>query len=414
MPIHTGAPHDGRLNLEQQKKRAKELLKAFATGDASARERFSTHHPRATDPKLADAQFVLARENGFASWPKLVAHAEAPAARQAISGVAPDTPSTLHIRCGTDIEMTLRDAGFTGRFHEFSDPFCQGPLRDLPRNAFRAERIAFLASDYDIPEAEIRHREQEAYAVFDELQSFSEIVLWFEHDSYDQLILAFLLTELAGRTTPPIRLICADDVPAVSRFVGLGQLSPEVIRWLWSARRPVGQPEFDLGHKVWKALTNPSPQPLLAIATAGTPAIPPMAGALMRHLMELPSTTNGLGLVEQLALDIIAKNEGSELRALFQPYMAREPLPFLGDTMFAAIVTDLARAGDPALDLHPGSGPGVWYLRPSLTPTGHALLANARDWLACAPIPRWVGGIEIRPGQPNWRFDHARKTVARS
>lgn len=406
MPTHAGAPKDGRLNLEQQKKRAKELLAAFNAGGAAAQARFTAHG--IATPKLADAQFVIARENGFPSWPKLKAHCEALALARAAMSRAPDAATTLHIRCGTDIERTLRDAGFAGRFHEFSDPFCQGPVRDLPREAFLAERARFLASAYDTNEAEAR--EAAAYAIFDELSDFTSIVLWFEHDSYDQLILAFILSEFATKPNlPPVHLICTDDVPGVSRFVGLGQLSPEVIRWLWSSQREIGAEHFAFGRKVWRAITNPDPRALHAIAAA-TPLIPQMSRALMRHLMELPSTHNGLSLTQQLALETIAAQENSELRQLFAPYGDREPLPFLGDTMFADIVEQMARASDAPLTLSPA--PDAWRRTATLTDTGRALLANERDWLSSSPPPRWVGGVEIKQGRTNWRFDHATRSIA--
>ncbi|MFL5386224.1 MAG: ankyrin repeat domain-containing protein [Longimicrobiaceae bacterium] len=65
-----------RPSLEQQRKQAKELLRAFRGGDASARERIRRHLPDKQRPTLADAQFVLAREHGFRSWAALKAHVE--------------------------------------------------------------------------------------------------------------------------------------------------------------------------------------------------------------------------------------------------------------------------------------------------------------------------------------------------
>ncbi len=73
------------LNLEQQKKQARELLRAIRSGNPEAFSRLRLHHARwaAVDDgvirqlaALHDAQFVLAREQGFASWPKLKAYAE--------------------------------------------------------------------------------------------------------------------------------------------------------------------------------------------------------------------------------------------------------------------------------------------------------------------------------------------------
>ena len=77
------------MNLEQQKKQARELLRAIRTGNQQAISRLRHHHSRWTtvdeasvrqQVALHDAQFVLAREQGFASWPKLKAYAE-PSAR---------------------------------------------------------------------------------------------------------------------------------------------------------------------------------------------------------------------------------------------------------------------------------------------------------------------------------------------
>jgi ankyrin repeat protein len=64
-------------SLEQQKKQARELLRAVQAADPAALKRFREHHPRYSEKSsglaLADAQLVLAREYGFPSWPKLKA-----------------------------------------------------------------------------------------------------------------------------------------------------------------------------------------------------------------------------------------------------------------------------------------------------------------------------------------------------
>ncbi len=66
-------------SLENLKKRAKALKRAWQSGDAHALERVRAAHPKLrsedalqkTAPRLADCQLVLAREAGFASWPQL-------------------------------------------------------------------------------------------------------------------------------------------------------------------------------------------------------------------------------------------------------------------------------------------------------------------------------------------------------
>ncbi len=68
-------------SLEQQRKLAKDLIRAAREGEASALARIravrSDAAGEARPLKLADAQLAVAREAGFASWPRLVADLEA-------------------------------------------------------------------------------------------------------------------------------------------------------------------------------------------------------------------------------------------------------------------------------------------------------------------------------------------------
>ena len=74
----------GDASLEHLRKQAKKLLKAWQAGDPSEVERVKAHCDRG-EFTLNDAQFVLAREYGFASWPKLVAVLETPVGTIAMS-----------------------------------------------------------------------------------------------------------------------------------------------------------------------------------------------------------------------------------------------------------------------------------------------------------------------------------------
>jgi ankyrin repeat protein len=64
-------------SLEQQRKLAKDLIRAARAGDAAALARIRAVRSDAGDAprslKLADAQLAVARDSGFESWPKLVA-----------------------------------------------------------------------------------------------------------------------------------------------------------------------------------------------------------------------------------------------------------------------------------------------------------------------------------------------------
>ena len=68
-----------RPDLDQLRRRAKELRDAARERHAAALERFARHHPSARPDtvSLAAAQLVIARELGFSSWPRLKAAVDA-------------------------------------------------------------------------------------------------------------------------------------------------------------------------------------------------------------------------------------------------------------------------------------------------------------------------------------------------
>jgi ankyrin repeat protein len=73
-------PLPARPNLDHYRKRAKDLVKTCQSSDAAALEQFSARWKRVkqTDRTpactLTNAQFVIAREHGFESWPKFAKH----------------------------------------------------------------------------------------------------------------------------------------------------------------------------------------------------------------------------------------------------------------------------------------------------------------------------------------------------
>lgn len=424
------------INFEQQKKRAKELRDDLRGEEDAAIARFVRHHPKAAAlsaetivaslSRLADAQLVIARELGLASWERLETHAAAlQSATTAIEDHAPAPDgdmSTLHIRCGSDLQKTLPAAGFGGAFLEYSNPFCQGRVVDGPDMV--AVRAEFLSRAYELQSfEETRARlEHEEVSLAKAAQAYPRVVLWLEHDSYDQLILIRLLSHFSRHGSPEtLDLIDLNHFPGSVRFIGLGQLPPEAIRMLWARRAPVTERQLAQGRAAWTALQASSPTALAEIAASPDAALPNLPGALRRHLQELPSTVNGLGLTEQLILESLdegARPAGHIFRALLRD---KEPRPWLGDLMFWFILRSMTRVKDPVFEVtaqngHPGTaddplaGERDW-LSPhaprelAITDLGRAVLAGRTDWLSLGPPDRWLGGIKVTPGQPCWRWD---------
>lgn len=410
-------PEPFLLDLDQQRRRARDLLRAVRAGEPAARARLHRHWHRTDRPAvLADALHVIARELGLASWSTLKTHVAAlDAAEAAIARaypVADEEPGTVHLRCGSDIRDGLHLAGFRGDFLEVSDPICHGPVPegdDLIR-----VRARFIAGSYQslpgLTVAAVTEKlTREAAGLAAAATGIGPVVIWMEHDPYDQLILARCLAAFAaaGRMDG-LQLILRHGFPGRARFIGLGQLPPPALRLLWADRRPVTPAMLGLGQAVWAALRRPDPRDLAAIAAGGTPALPQMAPALRRYLAELPGLADGLSLTERLTLEMIAETPAAPPTAgrLFGRLMREtDPLPWLGDAMYLAILHQLAQARDPAIRLVGAADGDPYRAIVALTDAGRAVLAGRRDALSLAPPTRQIGGVQIDPAARQWRWD---------
>lgn len=381
------------LSLEQQKKRAKERLRQWR----------ASNDPSMHDKKLSDAQFSIASDYGFNSWPRFKAYLEQVAiAEAAIKNGEPSAldgdHKALHIRCGHDIQQALAIAGFNGDFLVSVDPYAHGPVPTTETlEQFVEVRARYISSDGNPPYEQVYSDLMAGYLALEKAIDYDAVYLWFEHDSFDQLILARLLSFFSDPARRPrvLKMISTTHFPGVKRFNGLGHLPPQAMRLLWNDFRPVTQQQLSLGTHVWDAICAPTPQKLQTLIQRGMPELPVMQKALQRHLQQLPSTANGLNLTEHLTLQILRDKGTINAARLFGWYTNHyEPLTFMGDSPYWRLLADLAEAEQPAIIIErQGRLPKEWQV--SLTSIGEELLDEKVDWLEINTVDYWLGGTHI-------------------
>jgi hypothetical protein len=244
-------------------------------------------------------------------------------------------------------------------------------------------------------EAELRARDERLAAA---IADGEPVVLWFEHDLYDQLQLIQILAGLPDRPEH-VELICVGSFPGRPGFAGLGELEPDELASLWLVRTAVTPEHVHLARAAWDVVRGEDPRALARAAATPDERLPYLAPALRRLLEELPGTRDGLGRTERQLLEAVGAGARTREQA-FLASMAAEDAPFMGDT----IAFDRLEALAPLLVDADGG------LR--LTAQGEAVLDGREDRVALLGFDRWIGGLHVRADGSLWRWDHVRAVVA--
>ncbi|HKQ26175.1 MAG TPA: DUF1835 domain-containing protein [Burkholderiales bacterium] len=321
----------------------------------------------------------------------------------------------LHITNGDIAVARMRDGNLPGEYLPWRDVLHEGPVpATVSLKELSAIRARYLAECGYGDEASIAAQFTSRDALLSRHAEYKEVVLWFEHDLYDQLHLLQVLDWLGQQPQrASISLIVVGSYPGIDRFLGLGQLTPAQLVGLLDTRIPATRDHFEAACGAWTAFRQSTPVALAGLLASEVPPLPYLRDALLRLLEELPSAGNGLSLTERRALAIVA--QGIERPGeIFSELRALEQRPFLGDWPFWRTLAGLTRGSEPLLTMKGGKPfhhpppelePRAFDCqRLTLTRAGREVLENRGDAVKLQSIDRWLGGTHLRANAV-WRWD---------
>lgn len=318
----------------------------------------------------------------------------------------------LHVTNGDAAIASLTAAKLPGTFLSWADVLHEGPVpTGLDEPTLRATRARFIADRgwgaYDEVLRALIARD----AALDRALHGDEVVLWFEHDLFDQLQLCQVLDRLA--TCRPGGM-AAVTIVLIGNYIGT--ISAGAASAAYEARVPLTPAHRALGRDAWAAFRSADPAAILALLARDTAALPWLAAALRRHLAEYPGVRGGLSCSELHLLEAIDQGRDRICDAFAASHHDREESVFLGDTVFAWYVERLSTCRAPLVGLV-GGGPVVvppgerdrrwWDTRVALTPAGRDVLGGHADHVRLNAVDRWLGGVHLGTGRPLWRWDAA-------
>lgn len=327
----------------------------------------------------------------------------------------------LNITNGSAAAEPLSASGVPGDVLSWQDVLHEGPVpAGLSLEELSMVRARFLAEcpwgiTFDDVFADLSRRDTK-------LRNFKrhqEVVLWFEHDLFDQLQLLQLLAWFAQRDLGATRLslICVGEFPGIEPFHGLGQLSPEQMASLFDGRQEVSRRQLELGQRAWDAFCCDHPRNLVALCEQDLAILPFLKAALLRLLEQYPSAEDGLSRSERQILDAVRRGVG-QLQPLFHAsQIDAEERPFMGDSVFMLHLRDLCAGEARLLELADGGtfplGGGLPNLSAELQLTRAALrvLAGEADRVDLLGIDRWLGGVHLTGRSTRWRWSARKRAL---
>ncbi len=312
----------------------------------------------------------------------------------------------LHIANGESVTGTFRQVRFPGTYIAWNDPLHDGPVPHTQTlselSDVRAEALAgFGWGNHEKLRADFANRDR----TLQDFRKHQDVVLWFEHDLYDQLQLLQLLDWFEQQDLEGINLdlVQIDSYPGVRPFYGLGQLSGTQLARLFPMRKRVTHTQRSIATETWRAFRAKDPTDLLAISQQKLDEMPFLAAALVRFLEEYPGTADGLSRTERQLLQATAAGKRKKAD-IYMESRKQEDVPW-GDLSVYLRLAWLGAGPNPALVEAPKN-------EFTVTDAGRQLLEGKADWIKLqGNVNRWLGGVHLTGEQPQWRWEADKKTL---
>lgn len=319
----------------------------------------------------------------------------------------------FHIHNGDSTANTLREFGFPGEHVAFQEVLMAGPTpAGVSSNEWLDVRARFLSEEYDLKLDDCKSDLLKQEARFQRFSEYDEVILWFEHDLFCQINLIYLLDWYSKQPLDKARLslICIDEFSGVKDFRGLGQLTGEQLASLFDGRHEVTERELSLASRAWSAYCSSDPEDIARLLDGDTSALPFLEKALQLHLARFPSVSNGLGSIENKALELVSTRPIA-FKSMFPKFASAEPVYGFGDGQLWCDLRRLAKAREPLISVS-GLGDEDGALLSNLfhealfelTEVGREVLAGERDFVEINGIDLWLGGAHLSD-ESFWRWD---------
>ncbi len=276
--------------------------------------------------------------------------------------------------------------------HDGPVPFCKS-LKEL--SIIRAEFLSGVGwGEYN---SNLSMFEERNRNFFNAIKT-DEILLWFEHDLYDQLQLIQILYELhkaKNNISGSIKLICTDNFIAES--------SKDMLKECYNQKIDVTDQMLEVGSNAWLDFVSSDPRRLVQLLDKSNREFPFLKNAIKRLLQEYPDTKTGLSKSEFKILSLLNKSSFTPGK-LFREYLQIDTPNYLGDLSFFQYLVQMSQYKEALIASSTGKSIKIKshsniqdFLETELilTRTGKETLNGTANNLKMNFINKWIGGVYL-------------------
>jgi len=247
----------------------------------------------------------------------------------------------LHITNGSSLTNYLNDLNYKGDFLTWHEMLCEGPAnRLINTDAFIKVRKDFLIEFYNI-DVNIEEYKKELQKL-DAIDTYSEIILWFEYDLFCHLNMMAVISLLNERKIKlPISLVCSGRIAHEENLKGLSELTPEQLDTHYKSRIPLTKKDIDIAVNIWQIYCGKDHNLLKKYITKKS-SFEYLGCCLKAHLERFPDAKNGLGALEQNILTLIDTYEVKSKHHLLGYALNYQGYYGFGDIQLLRIIDKLA------------------------------------------------------------------------
>jgi len=291
----------------------------------------------------------------------------------------------------------LKIAEIQGTFLSWQDFLHEGPVpENLSLEALSKIRAEYISQKGLGSFEEIDQSFKDRNSSLNSFKKYNKIILWFEHDLYDQLQFIQILdwfSKYASKSTP-ISYISSD------RHL-FGYTPDELNELLLYNREQISHTHYIIAKKAWLAFCSPTPEAWFKLQDDDISEFPFLKNSIIRMLEEYPNNINGLSRTAHQAL-LIIQNNIHHPQEIFERYQESEQFRFMGDVLFWDILKELVE-NELLISRDEGR-----YLQ--ITNIGKEVIKGNLNWLDIISIDKWIGGVHLTP-QNLWCWDVKSKKI---